>query len=62
MGSITNRLYALETWMIDVEDNNGKQILNANVKYIKIMKSCAIKSELVSLKNFQKQTEKQQSS
>lgn len=61
MGSITNRLYALETWMIDVEDN-GKQILNANVKYIKIMKSCAIKSELVSLKNFQKQTEKQQSS
>lgn len=59
MGSITNRLYALETWMIDVENNNGKQILNANVKYIKITGSCAIKSELVSLKNFQKQTEKQ---
>lgn len=45
MGSITNKLYTLETWMIDVENNNGKQILNANVKYIKIMRSCAIKSE-----------------
>lgn len=59
MRSITNRLYTLETWMIDVENNNGKQILNANVKDIKIMRSCAIKSELVSLKNSQKQIEKQ---
>lgn len=34
MRSIENRLYTAEMPMIDVENNNGKQILNANIKYI----------------------------